>query len=153
MINNCSVIKCRIRIYLLCRAYKRYLQITGLPMPEEKRRFTRVHFRVSAEIMVHDFSCRAEEILNLSVGGCLIPVKEDLEPGTECHLKIIMTGTTSELSIRLKGEIIRCNAGAVAVKFTGIDPDSLVHLQNIIRYNSFDPEVVDKEIRDHPGLV
>jgi len=122
-------------------------------MSKEKRRFTRVPFRVSAEIMVHDFSYRAEEILNLSVGGCLLPVEADLAPGTGCHLKIIMAGTTSELSIRVKGEIVRSGAGAVAVKFTGIDPDSLFHLQNIIRYNSSDPDAVEREILDHPGLV
>jgi hypothetical protein len=58
-------------------------------MPGEKRRFTRVPFRVRAEIMADDFSSRAEEILNLSVGGCLLPVKADLEKGTECHVKIL----------------------------------------------------------------
>ena len=122
-------------------------------MSKEKRRFTRVPFRVSAEIMVHDFSCSAEEILNLSVGGCLLPVQADLEPGTGCDLKIIMAGTTSELNIRVKGEIVRSGAGAVAVKFTGIDSESLFHLQNIIRYNLSDPEAIEREIQDHPGLV
>jgi hypothetical protein len=121
-------------------------------MPEEKRRFTRVPFRVSAEIMANGFACRAEEILNLSVGGCLLPVKADLEPGTECHFKIMMAGTTSELCIQVKGEIMRSDAGAVAVKFTEIDAESLFHLQNIIRYNSSDYEAVDREIRYHPGL-
>ncbi len=125
----------------------------GLPVSHEKRWFTRVPFRVRAEIMVHDFSYSAEEILNLSVGGCLLPVEAELAPGTGCDLKIIMAGTTSELSIRVKGEIVRSEAGAAAVKFTGIDPESLFHLQNIIRYNSPDPEAVDKEIRDHPGLM
>lgn len=122
-------------------------------MSKEKRRFTRIPFKVSAEIMFHDFSYSTEEILNLSVGGCLLPVEADLEPGTGCDLKIIMSGTTSELSIRVKGEIMRSDAGEVAVKFTGIDPDSLFHLQNIIRHNSSDPETVDKEIQNHPGLV
>ncbi len=122
-------------------------------MPKEKRRFTRVPFMVSAEIMVNDFSCRAEEILNLSFGGCLIPVKASLEPGTECHFKIIMAGTTSELSIQVKGEVMRSDAGAVAVKFTEIDPESLFHLRNIIRYNAHDYEAVEQEIMDHPGLL
>jgi PilZ domain-containing protein len=122
-------------------------------MPKEKRRFTRVPFRVRAEIMANGFSYRAEEILNLSVGGCLLPVKADLETGTECHLKIIMAGTTSELSIKVKGDIMRCEAGAVAFKFTGIDRESLFHLHNIIRYNSPDYEAVEREIRYHPCLI
>ena len=122
-------------------------------MPEEKRRFTRVPYKVSAAIMANDFSCRAEEILNLSIGGCLLPVKADLERGTGCHLKIVMAGTTSELSIQVKGEIMRCAKGTIAIKFTGIDADSLFHLQNIIRYNSPDFEAVEQEILDHPGLV
>ncbi len=125
----------------------------GPPMPEEKRRFTRVPFRVSAEITADDFSCRAEEILNLSLGGCLLHVKADLEQGMECLLKIIMAGTISELSIQVKGEIMRCDAGAVAIKFTGIEPESLFHLRNIIRYNSTDYEVVEREIQAHSGLA
>ena len=64
-----------------------------------------------------------------------------------------MTGTTSELSIQVKGKIMRCDARAIAIKFTGIDPDSLFHLQNIIRYNSPDPEAAEREIQDHPGIV
>ena len=122
-------------------------------MPKEMRRFTRIPFRVSAEIMAKDFSCRAEEILNLSVGGCLLPVKADLEPGTECRVRIIMDGTASGLRIKVKGAIMRSEAGVVAVKFTEIDPESLFHLQNIIRYNAPDYEAVEKEIQNHPGLV
>ena len=122
-------------------------------MSEEKRKFTRVPFRVSAEIMGHDFSYKTEEILNLSIGGCLVPVKADLEPGTACDLKIIMTGTTSELSIQVKAEIMRCDSRAIAIKFTGINLDSLFHLRNIIRYNSPDPKAVEQEIQAHPGIV
>jgi hypothetical protein len=53
----------------------------------------------------------------------------------------------------IEGEISRCDPGAVAVKFTRIDIDSLFHLHNIIRYNSPDPDKVEKEIHEHPGLL
>ena len=122
-------------------------------MSEEKRKFTRIPFKVSAEITGHDFSYKAEEILNLGIGGCLVPVKADLKPGTECDFKIIMSGTASKLNIRIKGTIVRCDAVVVAIKFTGIDTDSLFHLRNIIRYNSPDPNAVEQEILDHPGIV
>jgi len=122
-------------------------------MSEEKRRFTRIPFDVGAEIAANDALYRSDGILNLSVGGCLLPIKVDLEPGTGCQMKIMMIGASSELSIRIEGEIIRCDTEGVAVKFTGVDSDSLFHLQNIIRYNSPDFEAVELEIREHPGLV
>ena len=122
-------------------------------MSDEKRRFTRIPFNVGAEITANHALYRSDGIINLSVGGCLLPIKVDLEPGTGCQIKIMMIGASSELSVRIEGEIIRCDTGEAAIKFTGVDPDSLLHLQNIIRYNSPDFEAVELEIHDHPGLV
>ncbi len=122
-------------------------------MSSERRRFSRIPFRVKAEITVDDAFYSAEDIENLSVGGCLLPITADIKPGTGCHVRILLTGTSSELIIRIDGEVSRCIPEAVAIKFTRIDPDSLFHLQNIILYNSPDPNVVEKEILDHPGLV
>jgi len=122
-------------------------------MSDEKRRFTRVPFKSKSEMTVNDVSYTVEEVKNLSVGGCLLPIKADFKPGTECHVKIILTGTTSELSVEVYGEIVRCEPGAVAIKFVQISPDSLSHLRNIVLYNSPDSKVVEKEIREHPGLV
>lgn len=52
-----------------------------------------------------------------------------------------------------EGKILRSCPEGVAVQFVKIDPDSLYHLQNIIRYNAPDPEVIEEEISNHPGLV
>ena len=57
------------------------------------------------------------------------------------------------MNVSIRGEIIRCQDGIVAVKFTGIDPDSLFHLQNIIRYNSADPDIIEQEIKERPGII
>lgn len=119
----------------------------------EKRRFTRVTFRVKAEMTVNAVLYTAEEINNLSVGGCLLPITAGLEPGSACHVRILLSGTSSELRVKVDGNVVRCNHGAVTIKFTHIDPDSLFHLQNIVRYNSPDPDTVEWEIRDHPVLV
>ena len=122
-------------------------------MVVEKRRFTRVPFRVKAEMTVNYVLSSAEEISDLGVGGCLLPITADLEQGNACHVRILLSGTSSELSVRVEGEIVRCKTGAIAIKFTHIDPDSLFHLQNIIRYNSSDSDPVEQELRDHPVLV
>lgn len=79
---------------------KANLIIGALHMAEEKRRFTRIHFRVKAEMTVNDVLYRAGEISNLSVGGCLLPVRADLEPGSVCHIRMLLSGTSSELSVR-----------------------------------------------------
>ncbi len=122
-------------------------------MSEEKRRFTRVPFKVEAEIQIDDTLYHTEDISNLSVGGCLLPIQGDFEVGTSCRVKISLGGTSSELNVRVEGEIARNTPEGIAVKFTGVDLDSLFHLKNIVRYNSSDADAVEKEIRDHFGIV
>jgi len=122
-------------------------------MTEEKRRFTRIPFRVKVEIKANDVVYTTEEINNISIGGCLLPIAAPLAPGTSCRIKIKLGGTSEEISIRVKGEIVRSSETNIVVKFVRIDPDSLFHLQNIIRYNAGDADRVDREISEHPGLV
>jgi hypothetical protein len=122
-------------------------------MSEEKRRFTRIPFRVTAELAVNMINYSVPEISNLSIGGCVLPVAADLAPATACEVKIVLGGESSELTVRVGGEIVRSDQTTVAIKFTRIDPDSLYHLQNIVRYNVDDVEKVEREIQRHPGLV
>ena len=122
-------------------------------MPDEKRRFTRIPFKTKAEMTVNNILYSADEVDNLSIGGCLLPVKADLEPGVECDLKIVLTGTHSDLSVKVRGKVIRCESGTLAIRFTAIEPDSLFHLQNIVRYNYPDSDKIEQEIRNHPGLL
>ncbi len=119
----------------------------------DKRRFSRIPFKVNAEITVDNVVYPVAEIKNLSIGGGFFPLDADLVSGAVCHVKIILNGTSSELSINVSGQILRSTPGSVAIHFTSIDPDSLFHLQNIIRYNASDPDSIENEIRRHPGLI
>ncbi len=121
-------------------------------MTDEKRRFTRTPFKVRAEIETSDARYCAAEISNLSIGGCLLPIQADLEPGTVCRMKIILEGT-GDVCIRVEGKVVRSPPETVALQFHRIDRDSLLHLQNVIRYNAPDANAVDMEILKHPGLV
>jgi len=122
-------------------------------MSGEKRKFTRISFNVAADIRVAGRTISVDEIKNLSVGGCLVSTGESLEPGAVCGMDIWMTGSSSDLKISVEGEIIRGEPHETAVRFTKIDPDSLYHLQNIIRYNSLDADRVEDELKEHPGLL
>jgi len=122
-------------------------------MKDEKRRFTRVTFNFEAELMANGLMWKTEAIINISVGGCLLMTEAELEPGTVCDIRLLLGGVSSELSVRVQGESIRSAPGKLAIKFTRIDPDSLFHLQNIVRHNAPDIEMVENEIIDHPGLL
>lgn len=122
-------------------------------MTEEKRRFSRILFDVSSSLELKECEFNFSSIANLSVGGCLVendqPVSQNLL-GQEGVFKIFTDQKVP--TVEVSGEIIRIKDKEISLKFTGIDPDSLYHLQNIIRYNADGPEQVEDELDLHPGL-
>ena len=122
-------------------------------MMDEKRRFTRIPFKVKADLEVGSDTFHAPVIDNLSIGGCCLPLDKYLEAGAECRVAIIMDEGENGLKIDVYGEVVRCSFDNIVIKFTKIDPDSLFHLQNIIRFNSPDADIIDQEIKKHPGLI
>lgn len=55
-------------------------------------------------------------------------------------------------SIRIEGEIVRTTPEGLAINFVRIDPESLFHLQNIVKYNSPDADIIESEINKNPGI-
>ncbi len=121
-------------------------------MSNNRRRYTRVPFKVKAEVTISGSGYTVDKINDLAVGGCLLPIAEKQKIGAHCEVRIILSGTSSELSVKAAGEIVRSDPQWVAIKFTQVDDDSFFHLQNIVRYNSSDPDMIEKEILDHPIL-
>lgn len=122
-------------------------------MTDEKRRFSRVIFGVRAVLEVEGQSYEVDEIINISIGGCLLPIESPLKEGSECNTYIYLVGSNSQQVVHAEGEIVRIEPGRVAVRFTGMDPDSLYHLQNVVRYNVPDADKAEGEISRHPGLL
>lgn len=122
-------------------------------MSEEKRRFTRVQFNMAADLTVNSNVISFSNIENLSVGGCLLVTSVRLEVGTTCRFWLPLEQANPDLGVEVYGEIARCDGESVSVRFTKITPESLFHLQNIIRFNAPDPDGIDNEISEHPGLM
>ena len=118
-------------------------------MIEEHRRFTRVPFKVRAELTASGETHQSDSIDNLSLGGCRLPIKVDLPAGTECLVSIFLTGSIDEISVKMTGEIVRCDSNSISVAFSNIDADSAEHLLNIIMYNCDDPKKIEAELRRH----
>lgn len=122
-------------------------------MTEEKRRFSRIVFHVSARLETDEHRFDFDSIENLSVGGCLVEIPDAeaaLKKGQPVIFKIFLEHFAPP--VQVAGEIARLDGKDVSVKFTTIDPENLYHLQNIIRYNSKDTNQIEKELHDHPGL-
>jgi hypothetical protein len=120
-------------------------------MTVEKRRFSRVIFNVRARLAVGETVYTVERIVNLSVGGCQLEIDDQLQPGELCKFTIILPRMGPGVDVF--GEIVRAGNGETSLKFTRIDPENLMHLQNIIRYNAENPDLIEEEIKEHPGLI
>jgi hypothetical protein len=122
-------------------------------MATEKRRFSRIGFGMAAELTVDDRVYSFTQVDNLSIGGCLFETKEDFAVGSSFRLWIPLEPADPELGVEVFGEIIRSDGETISLHFTRINPESLFHLQNIIRYNAENPERIEEEINRHPGLI
>lgn len=119
-------------------------------MTDDKRRFSRIFFDVRAKLTVDGAVYTVDRIANLSVGGCLLEIEADFPLGSDCTFTILLPEMAPDVDVF--GEVVHAGNGAVGLKFTMIDPENLFHLQNIIRYNAEDPDVIEEEISAHPGL-
>jgi len=63
-------------------------------MSEEKRRDGRIFFDIPAELTIAETSYPVEQIANLSLGGCLLGIKNNLRIGAECKLTFLIDNTT-----------------------------------------------------------
>ena len=119
----------------------------------EKRRFSRIGFAVAAVLTVGGKVYSFENVTNLSIGGCMFETAEQIAPGQPCRLWIPLEPADPDLGVEVFGEVVRSTPDHVCLQFTRIDPDSLFHLQNILRYNASDTDRIEEEIGRHPGLV
>ncbi|MFT5697929.1 MAG: hypothetical protein ACI8ZB_000783 [Desulforhopalus sp.] len=119
-------------------------------MTDEKRKFSRIVFDVAARLTVDDVVYNLERITNLSVGGCLLGVNQGFASGQECTVTILLH--RMEPGVMVYGKMVRVAEGEVSIQFTSVTPENLLHLQNIIRYNAEDPELIDEELRVRRGL-
>lgn len=119
-------------------------------MTVEKRRFSRIVFDVAAKLSVDGVDYVLERITNLSVGGCLLDVNDGFSLDQQCSVTILLS--RMEPGVVVYGKIVRVTDGEVSIQFTSVTPENLLHLQNIIRYNAQDPDLIDQELSARTGL-
>ena len=112
---------------------------------DDRRRSTRVPFQTTATLHFDDADFPRRETADLSVKGIFVLGVAGRDRGDECAVELHLSGTSSELVLRMRGEVVRVQPDGVAIKFFEIDLDSYYHLKNIVYYNSENPDELTGE--------
>ncbi len=99
----------------------------------EKRESPRVLFKTTAEVTSGDAIINGI-VENLNTKGMFLTTTERLKENQSVEVTIHLSGTTTELSITLKGTVLRNDPRGMALKFTEMELDCFVHLRNIVMY-------------------
>ena len=114
-----------------------------------RRRNTRVIFHTTADLEMSGHSYQACGTDNLSISGVLLKGVSGPAPGDKGDLTLHLSGSTSNLQLNMKAEVIRCPAEGLALRFIEIDLDSYYHLKNIVYYNTDDPDGFNEDFPGH----
>ena len=116
-------------------------------MHKEKRKRTRVVFDTQVILKTDNSEITvAGDTRDISMKGIFIKSDQKISEKTPCQIEIRLFGTSSHLSIKIKGIITRQGKDGLGVGFDSMDPDSYFHLKNIVLYNALDPDAVEKEM-------
>jgi hypothetical protein len=110
----------------------------------EKRKHRRVRFEVTATVRADRTSIDGM-VDNLSMKGMFLTTGETLPCDSPLEISITLSGSSSMLSIMLKGRAVRHTDKGVAIEFQEMDLDSFIHLRNIIAQNCDDPDALCEE--------
>lgn len=110
-----------------------------------RRKNSRVAFHATVSLSFAGARYEQCETRDLSLRGVFVVGIHGHKPGELCDVVLCLTGTTSSLCLRMKGEVARVEADGFGLHFREIDLDSFYHLKNILYYNSENPDQLDDE--------
>ncbi|MBU1404609.1 MAG: PilZ domain-containing protein [Proteobacteria bacterium] len=113
---------------------------------KNKRKNTRVPFQVVIGLDFPDQSHAECETADLSLKGVFVLGVTGHKLGENCLVSLRLLGSTSHLTLKMKGTVVRVEEDGLALHFYEMDLDSFFHLKNILYYNSEDPDVLDEEL-------
>ncbi len=118
----------------------------------DNRRFTRVVFSRTAQLISHGGAHGEGRVHNLSLGGLFLEGKYDVDLGDLGQLELHETGRHSCLILHFKVRVVRIESNGVALEFIDMPTDSYKFLQTMILYSTDDPLGVSLEfLEDFPS--
>jgi len=113
-------------------------------MDANRRRRSRVDTNIPASFIQPDGEALRLSICNISLKGLLAVPEALVKPGAAGLIRIELS---PEALIEIESRIIRSDDMGVAIDFTGMEPESFMHLRNLVRYNAPDADQIDAELK------
>ncbi|MFA7382700.1 MAG: PilZ domain-containing protein [Desulfurivibrionaceae bacterium] len=113
---------------------------------KDKRKNTRVPLQIIINLDFPNRSYKNCKTSDLSAKGVFVLDITGHQLGEHCLVSLHLEGSTSHLSLEMKGEVARIEEHGLALHFYEMDLDSFSHLKNILYYNAEDPDVLDEEL-------
>ena len=101
----------------------------------DQRRSARIRFAGRALLRYgHNRSLETEvDTRNISLHGVFFETAARIPLGTACDIEIHLSGATSTMDFLAQGVIQRHDPAGMAVAFTCLDPDSYLHILNLVK--------------------
>jgi hypothetical protein len=75
---------------------------------------------------------------NMSIKGIFLKTDKKIAVAIpcECEIRVLIEGSSSTLSLQLKGRIIDQTVSGIEILFEDVDADAYFHLKNLLMYSS-----------------
>lgn len=115
-------------------------------MDANRRRRTRVNVDVRVDVQTTGAWLRDVHTRDLSHKGVYLKGNHPLKAGAGCMVTLHLPGEAADAPVlRMEGKVIRATAEGTAIDFVSMDPDTFLHLRNLVLFHSEDPEQTEKE--------
>lgn len=111
-----------------------------------RRRRTRVSYRTRVDIQATGARLMDMESRDLSHKGVYVLGDLPLKAGQGCMVTVHLVGLGEEAPIlRMEGKVVRAAPDGTAIDFVSMDPDTYMHLRNLVLLNAEDPSRAEAE--------
>lgn len=111
----------------------------------ERRRDIRVVFKTTTKLEFPDATFNECATHDVSVNGAMVAGVKGRKLGDRCKVTVCLSGKSSELNLKMQGEVVRLEKNSIALQFYNVDHDSFCHLKNIVYYNYQHPDEQKKQ--------
>ena len=109
----------------------------GITNSEDRRKYARVEFSTRIVLIADNQRIEAQgSSKDISLKGVFVSTDKSLPPGTDCDVKIFLTGGGENVELSMKAKVVRDIDPGLGIYFESMDIDTYTHLKNIMLYNS-----------------